>query len=326
MSKISSKSFLPVVMTTTLSIATLTGCGKDLVPVNNTETKIQEESREIESNESNSSQILNIPKEVYGIKSVLYVVIPGYIKDAFAKKEKAVGSGIGKALSNIQKLPNGKGYIKYYAGANGAGSGVLIYNLSKANVYWVHGGLYVKYIKDGGMNKYGLPKSDEMLNPTRQKFEGGTVLWNNGKPYIEGTNNETKFPAPNFNSPFYGSKNHMIARNGSGYKGECTWYVDGRLQELGLYPSSISNTGFIGHAKAWKSFAESKGLIVSKTPKVGSVMVSISGLYEHVAFTERVNADGSFIITESNLHGNNKYNGERKVSSVNSTTYFIYLK
>lgn len=386
MGKFSLKSFLPVAIATTFSITTLTNCGQELVPANNAEINShEEEAKELEKqNEPKLSKVVHEEEKTYGLKYV--AVVPTYIKDDFEKKEKSVGAGLGRALSNIEKIPNGTGYIRYYAGANGAGAGVIIYNLSKATAYWVHGAIYGKWIKDGGINKYGLPKSDEikgitskisgadsvyqefnawgsptiqynnntgeafvtlegirgfwlnnveklglpksdeMTNPARQKFEGGTVLWNNGKPYIEGTNTDIKFPAPNFNSPFYGSKNHIIARNNWSYKGECTWYVDGRLQELGLYPSSISSTGFIGHAKAWKTFAESKGLIVGKTPRVGSVMVSTSGLHGHVAFTEKVNADGSFVITESNLHGNNKYNGERKVSSVNSTTYFIYLK
>jgi hypothetical protein len=60
------------------------------------------------------------------------------------------------------------------------------YNLNTNTPY-----LMLKGIRNFWMNnqyKLGLPTSDELNNPVRQNFEGGTVYWNNGNPSIGNSN------------------------------------------------------------------------------------------------------------------------------------------
>lgn len=93
------------------------------------------------------------------------------------------------------------------------------------------------------------------------------------------------------NSCYYGSAN--------GYSvGQCTWYAFGRAYEiLGWAPNFGS-----GNANKWYSNNVSSGNFkYGSTPKVGSIMVtqktSTSG---HVAVVERLNSDGTMLISEYN--------------------------
>jgi surface antigen len=307
--------------------------------------------------------------------------VPSYVSTAFYNKERSVGSGLGYATSNIITTPDGRGYERSYAGANGAGAGKIYYK--NGSLFWIHGSIYSKFLSLGGITrlgypttdeldglkssvsgktsryqmfdaygnpslqyhsgqtylllsgirgywlnnqKLGLPTSDELSNPVRQNFEGGVVYWNNGNPYIQTSNNNTSssYPAPNFSLSVYGSKNPIILRNGWSYKGQCTWYVAGRLLELGLSPKVLGSDGFKGHANDWANYGKRNGLTVSKTPKKGAVYVSTNNTFGHVAFVERVNSDGSFVITESNLKDDSRYNGERRISGVSSNVSFVY--
>ena len=64
-----------------------------------------------------------------------------------------------------------------------------------------------------------------------------------------------------------------------------------------------------GDAHNWDNSAEDAGYSVSTTPKNHTAVVfeagqsGASALYGHVAFVEKVNDDGSIIISESNVKG-----------------------
>lgn len=87
-------------------------------------------------------------------------------------------------------------------------------------------------------------------------------------------------------------------------QGQCTWYVYHRMQQFGL---SISDQ--LGDAHHWNDRAESLGYEVSHTPQLHSAAVFEAGQlgadsqYGHVAFVEKVNKDGSIIVSESNVKG-----------------------
>lgn len=88
-------------------------------------------------------------------------------------------------------------------------------------------------------------------------------------------------------------------------KGNCTWYANGRLRELGY---SIPNDCFRHNAKTWVADAKKKGFIVDKTPQVGSIAQSdtMNLKYGHVAVVEAVYSDGKILISESSYAPGNK--------------------
>ena len=87
-------------------------------------------------------------------------------------------------------------------------------------------------------------------------------------------------------------------------QGQCTWYVDQRMKQFGQYIHSN-----LGDAHHWNNRAAREGYQVSSTPKKHAAVVFEAGQlgadtqYGHVAFVEKVNADGSIIISESNVKG-----------------------
>ncbi|MGW9856980.1 flagellum-specific peptidoglycan hydrolase FlgJ [Staphylococcus hominis] len=86
--------------------------------------------------------------------------------------------------------------------------------------------------------------------------------------------------------------------------GQCTWYVYERVQQFGKHVG-----GHWGDAHNWNNSAEDASYSVSTTPKNHTAVVfeagqsGASALYGHVAFVEKVNNDGSIIISESNVKG-----------------------
>ncbi|WP_154838155.1 amidase domain-containing protein [Staphylococcus sp. Marseille-Q1834] len=87
-------------------------------------------------------------------------------------------------------------------------------------------------------------------------------------------------------------------------QGQCTWYVYERVQQFGKHVS-----GNWGDAHHWDNRAERDGYRVTGSPKAHTVAVFESGqagadaTYGHVAFVEKVNEDGSIIVSESNVKG-----------------------
>lgn len=86
--------------------------------------------------------------------------------------------------------------------------------------------------------------------------------------------------------------------------GQCTWYVYNRMPQ---FDKTIS--GDLGDARNWNNRAERKGYHVSSKPKAHTAVVFEAGqqgadsIYGHVAFVEKVNNDGSIVISESNVQG-----------------------
>ncbi|HIW13429.1 MAG TPA: CHAP domain-containing protein, partial [Candidatus Salinicoccus stercoripullorum] len=85
--------------------------------------------------------------------------------------------------------------------------------------------------------------------------------------------------------------------------GDCTWYVYERRQQMG---KPVSNQW--GNASNWASAAKSQGLNVSSSPSVGAIVQSnawTNGAWGsgHVAVVEKVNSDGSILVSEMNWSG-----------------------
>ena len=94
--------------------------------------------------------------------------------------------------------------------------------------------------------------------------------------------------------------------------GQCTWGAFNRLKEFGKNRVST----YEGNGGVWWQTAQSKGIPVHKGNPQNHEAVSfppgVAGAdptYGHVAVVEYVNADGSFLISETNADG--KANGSR---------------
>jgi surface antigen len=72
--------------------------------------------------------------------------------------------------------------------------------------------------------------------------------------------------------------------------GNCTWYAKSRRPDL---PNNL------GNAISWVSSARSQGLQTGSKPKVGA----IGQQGNHVVYIEKINRDGSVLISEMNWEG-----------------------
>lgn len=77
-------------------------------------------------------------------------------------------------------------------------------------------------------------------------------------------------------------------------KGNCTWYANGRLRQLGYSNSDLNK--LTADASRWDDQARAAGIPVSNTPQVGAIAQWESN---HVAIVEKINSDGTIVISES---------------------------
>lgn len=98
---------------------------------------------------------------------------------------------------------------------------------------------------------------------------------------------------------------HDSGDDGSGYPyGQCTWWAYRRRHELGLPAGSR-----MGDARNWADAARRLGYWTDSTPRQGDIVVfrpdqrGADPTYGHVAIVESVGADGSVVISESNVRG-----------------------
>lgn len=80
--------------------------------------------------------------------------------------------------------------------------------------------------------------------------------------------------------------------------GNCTWYAYNRRAALGRPIGS-----FWGNANTWDESGIAAGFAVNKTPAPGAILQDNSGYYGHVAIVEKVNPNGSIVISEMNFGG-----------------------
>lgn len=77
--------------------------------------------------------------------------------------------------------------------------------------------------------------------------------------------------------------------------GQCTWHVFNKRAAIG---KGIST--YWWHARNWANGAIKDGYTVNRTPAYGAIAQTSDGYYGHVAFVERVNADGTVLVSEMN--------------------------
>ncbi|HCY6919465.1 TPA: LysM peptidoglycan-binding domain-containing protein [Staphylococcus aureus] len=77
--------------------------------------------------------------------------------------------------------------------------------------------------------------------------------------------------------------------------GQCTYHVFNRRAEIG---EGIST--YWWNANNWDNAAAADGYTIDNRPTVGSIAQTDVGYYGHVMFVERVNNDGSILVSEMN--------------------------
>lgn len=92
----------------------------------------------------------------------------------------------------------------------------------------------------------------------------------------------------------------LVWGGGNGYiYGYCTWHVANRRAAIG---NPLPNN--LGNASSWYRNAIANGMSVGSTPQAGAVLwhvnTSIAGGLGHVGYVERVNPDGSILVSDMN--------------------------
>jgi LysM repeat protein len=95
--------------------------------------------------------------------------------------------------------------------------------------------------------------------------------------------------------------------------GWCTWYAADRRE-----------IPFKGDAGSWLAAAEALGWQTGPTPRLGAIMVSHESWLGHVAYVERVNPDGSFVVSEMNYSGFGQVNFRTIAPGKPAVIGFIY--
>ena len=113
-----------------------------------------------------------------------------------------------------------------------------------------------------------------------------------------------------------------------GSAGNCTWYANGRLRQLGRSSSDLNKLA--GNAKEWITQARNAGIPTGRSPRVGAVAQWVSGGdgYGHVAVVEQINSNGTIVISESSYSTNPSYAFLYKTKTIpaNSVENYIYVR
>lgn len=112
--------------------------------------------------------------------------------------------------------------------------------------------------------------------------------------------------------PLFTSKNSLYTA------GQCTWYVFDKRAKEG---HTIST--FWGDAKNWAGQAASNGFKVDRHPTRGSILQTVNGPFGHVAYVEKVNIDGSILISEMNWVG--EYIVSSRTISASEVSSYNYI-
>ncbi|TAF04212.1 MAG: CHAP domain-containing protein [Nostocales cyanobacterium] len=107
--------------------------------------------------------------------------------------------------------------------------------------------------------------------------------------------------------------------------GNCTWYVNGRLQQLGYSKAALDTMS--GNATTWDNTA-GRTVTSSSTPQVGAIAqwdATTSNPLGHVAVVERVNSDGTILISQSSYSPNTLNNYFYKIETIAATAPTRFL-
>lgn len=127
-------------------------------------------------------------------------------------------------------------------------------------------------------------------------------------------------------SESYSSSTYRAGSVGNLYAaGNCTWWAYERREQLGNPVGS-----YWGNANTWAYAAASSGYLVDRNPSAGAVLVMSAGQagngYGHVAIVERVNSDGSIVISEMNNYAYGGWNiVDNQTISASTAAQYKYI-
>ncbi|MBD2097702.1 CHAP domain-containing protein [Trichocoleus sp. FACHB-591] len=133
-------------------------------------------------------------------------------------------------------------------------------------------------------------------------------------------------PAYRENNPFWKTFAPPSVGGTLDSQGNCTWYANGRLRELGYGANDL--TRLTGNASYWITQAHNASIPTGKTAQVGAIAQWV-GL-NHVAVVEKVNTDGTILISESSYNYPpqfpNGYLYSTRTIQANSVDNYIYVR
>jgi surface antigen len=107
--------------------------------------------------------------------------------------------------------------------------------------------------------------------------------------------------------------------------GNCTWYASGRAKQFGRNSARVDRMG--GNASQWGSQASAAGIAISSQPQVGAIAqwdANSLTPYGHVAVVEKVNSNGTVLISESS-YGSGDWNFLYRTRIVSSNSPSRYI-
>lgn len=137
-------------------------------------------------------------------------------------------------------------------------------------------------------DKIRIPKKDEKLADRFSKYQASIVAV--AAPATTAAAPVASAPVVAQTSTSYTTRNYTSApvNSNSYYVGNgmwCTDYVHSKRPDVAIY----GNAGY-----NWMSAAQAEGKSTGSTPKAGAVAV----MDGHVAYVEKVNSDGSYVVSE----------------------------
>lgn len=169
----------------------------------------------------------------------------------------------------------------------------------------------------------GVVRSARAFTVSRDEYR--VAQWTLGDSSVIDPDRLTRAVGPLEHTPAGFNPNHDTGDTGNAYSwSECTWWAYVRRHQLHLPVGS-----YLGNGEDWAASARRLGYWVDGTPRSpGDVMVFAAGQdgasveYGHVAIVERINDDGTVLISEcgSAYHGVTHY---RTLSPSNHS--FIHL-
>lgn len=154
-------------------------------------------------------------------------------------------------------------------------------------------------------DKIRIPAKDEKLKDRFSEFQNQPVA-------AQPAATETTEYAPSYSQTYTPGSEAVYATDSSGntyFKGYCTWYAKSRRPDL---PNMLGNGG------EWAANAAAQGFKTGATPKVGAI-AETNG---HVGYVEKVNKNGTIVM--SDMNGRAGYGNVGKQTVSGSNYHYIY--
>ncbi|MGW9856945.1 N-acetylmuramoyl-L-alanine amidase [Staphylococcus hominis] len=176
-------------------------------------------------------------------------------------------SGTASSSSHTQSSSNSSGSSSYYT---------VRYGDSLSVIAWKYNTTYQNIMRLNGLNNF-------FIYPGQKLRVSGTASSSSN------TNSTSSSSNYYYNTPIFHHRNLYDW-------GQCTWHVFNRRAQIG---KGIST--YWWNANNWDDAAVRDGYKIDYNPTVGSIAQSDAGYYGHVAFVERVNSNGSVLVSEMNF-------------------------